>query len=147
VFFQSTYALSVTYLATVVLLESDEQTPRPALPVATRNLYVLPFRHPTIEGIEPLTGSGGPILATGRLAVTGVALRGDVTRVRVAAAELVPATATNTRLEVDLTTAPADALHAGVVGVQVVHRLELGTPPQLHRGLESNVVAIVLRPQ
>lgn len=147
VFFQSTYALSVTYQATVVLLESDEQTPSPALPVSARNLYVVPFRHPTIEDVAPLAGPGTPILATSTLAVTGLALRGEVTRVRVAGAELVPASATDARLEVDLTTAPPDALRAGLVGLQVVHRLELGTPPQPHRGLESNVVAIVLRPR
>jgi hypothetical protein len=147
VFFQSTYALSVTYLATVVLLESDEQTPVPAPPVSARNLYVVPFRHPTVEDVEPLAGPGTPILATSTLEVTWLALRGEVTRVRVSGAELVPGSATDTRLEVDLTTAPPDALRAGLVGLQVVHRLELGTPPQPHRGLESNVVAILLRPQ
>jgi hypothetical protein len=35
---------------------------------------------------------------------------------------------------------------AGVHGVQVVHRLQLGSPPVPHRWVESNVEAIVVRP-
>jgi hypothetical protein len=51
-FFQTHYRLSVSYLATVVLLENKVQ-PRVSLPVQERKLYVLPFSRPVIDHIEP----------------------------------------------------------------------------------------------
>src|SRR5262249_59043725 len=36
---------------------------------------------------------------------------------------------------------------AGVHGVQVVHRLPMGSPPVPHRGVESNISPFVLRPR
>jgi len=37
-------------------------------------------------------------------------------------------------------------LRAGLQGVQVVHYMQMETPPEPHRGFESNVAAFVLRP-
>jgi hypothetical protein len=52
VFFQTPYALSVAYQATVVLVESAV-TPRDAPPVRARGLYLTPLRSPFIERVRP----------------------------------------------------------------------------------------------
>jgi len=38
-------------------------------------------------------------------------------------------------------------LRAGVNTIQVIHRLAIGTPPEPHRGFESNVSAFILTPR
>jgi hypothetical protein len=37
-------------------------------------------------------------------------------------------------------------VHAGVQGLQVIQKKNMGTPPTAHRGFESNVAPFVLRP-
>ena len=144
VFLQAPYLLSVTYLATVVLIEGTA-TPRAALPVAGRNVYAVPLRHPLIQAVEADGGPDEPILAGSTLRVRGRRLRGDVTRVLIGEVELTPAAGevADTVITVAL---PAD-LPAGMHGLRVAHLLDIGTPPTPHRGVESNVAAFVLRPQ
>ena len=147
VFFQVPYALSVAYQASVVLIE-PEVTPQEALPVRERNVYVVPFRQPTIEQIMSQAGDDQPvlpdrpILAGHRLILVGKQLRGEVTRVRIGGVEAEPQAVGDTQIGVTL----PENLRAGLQGVQVVHYIKAGTPPTPHRGSESNVAAFVLRP-
>jgi hypothetical protein len=146
VFFQVQYALSVTYQGTVVLIESDE-SPQPALPVLARDIYVVPFRHPTIEQINSQAGDNQPILATSTLNILGKQLRGDVTQVRVAGgAPVTPQDVSDTQIVLPLASLPANSLRAGVQGAQVIQPMLMGKPPVPHVGIESNVAAFVLRP-
>jgi hypothetical protein len=147
VFFKIPYTLSVAYQGTVVLIESED-TPRTVLPVRQRNLYVMPFRQPVIEAVTSEAGLNQPIVAGSTLIVRGRQLRGDDTQLRIAGSDVTPGEVTDTRISLPLAEPPlpADALRAGVQGVQVVHRLLLGTPPEPHRGFESNVAPFVLRP-
>lgn len=149
VFFQTPYALSVAYQGTVVLIESDD-TPQTALPVRERNLYVLPFRQPVIEEVRSKNGANAPIVAGDTVVIRGTQLQGAVTTLRIGSVEVSPAPLDVSNMEIRVTLAeppfPADALRAGVQGVQVVHQLLMGTPPVPHRGVESNVVAFVIRP-
>jgi hypothetical protein len=147
VFFQIPYTLSVAYQGTVVLIESED-TPRTVLPVRQRNLYVMPFRQPVIEEVTSDAGPNQPIVTGSTLIVRGRQLRGDDTRLRIAGVDVTPEEVTDTQISTPLTEPPLppDALRAGVQGVQVVHRLLLGTPPVPHRGFESNVAPFVLRP-
>lgn len=148
VFFQVPYALSVAYQASVVLIE-PEVTPQEALPVRERNVYVVPFRQPTIEQIMSQAGDDQPvlpdqpILAGHRLILVGKQLRGEVTRVRIGGVEAEPQAVSDTQIGFPL---PGN-LRAGLQGVQVVHYIQAGTPPTPHRGFESNVAAFVLRPR
>ena len=142
VFFQTPYVLSVAYQASVVFIESEE-TPRTSLPVRRRNLYVRPLRQPVIETVDSDTGE--PIVAESRLVVRGRQLRGDNTRLRIAGTEVTPSEVTDTQIRVSLS-ALSDTLRAGVQGVQVIHRLHMGTPPAPHRGFESNAAPFVLHP-
>jgi Pvc16 N-terminal domain len=145
-FFQVEYSLSAAYQASVVLIESDD-TPQEALPVQSRNIYVLPFEEPVITQVMSQAGAGQPILPTSTLVIQGSNLLSDVTATTVQLGNVVvtpvpPAKVTNTTI-----TMPVPAgVQAGVLGVQVMQQLQVGTPPQPHSGFDSNVVAMVLHP-
>jgi len=141
VFFQTEYTLSAAYQASVVLLESDD-TPEDAPPVQARNLYVVPFRWPTIDRLIPLTGANEPIVANSTLLIQGRQFRGDVTLVTIEGAEQTPSNVQDTQVTLPL---PPN-IHAGVQGLQVVQKIFMGTPLASHRGFESNVAPFVLRP-
>lgn len=153
-FFQTPHALSVVYQASVVLIEGKESA-QPALPVRARELYVRPFRHPVIEEVtsQPPEGeppwADEPILAGHTLVLTGKQLRGDLTWVRIGGSEVAPASISDSRITLPLSSppVPAGSLRAGVQGVQVIHKIMMGKPPAPHRGVESNVAAFVLRPR
>ncbi len=147
VFFQTQYTLSVAYQGTVILIESED-TPRATLPVRERNIYGVTFRQPVIEEVTSQAGVNQPIVAGDTLIARGRQLRGDDTQLRIAGNDVTPEEVTDIQISVLLTEPPlpADSLRAGVQGVQVVHRLLLGTPPVPHHGFESNVAPFVLRP-
>lgn len=142
VFFQTPYALSVAYQASVVCIEGTE-TARVSLPVRERTLTVLPFRAPTIDEVRSPLGAQLPILPGDTVTIRGRQLRGDVTRLRITGDEVVPATIGDEELTVAL---PA-ALRAGVNSVQVVQKLMIGDPPAEHAGFASNVEPLVLHPR
>jgi Pvc16 N-terminal domain len=143
VFFQTPYVLSVAYMGTVVLIESD-LSPRSALPVKARNLYVTPFRSPVVERVVAAAGPSEPITPGTAILVQGTGLRADVTEVRVGGSVVVPAAdeITDTEIALSLPT----GVPAGIQGVQVVQPFLMGTPPLPHEGVESNAAPFVLRP-
>ena len=150
VFLQTSYTLSVAYMGTVVLIESDS-TPSAPLPVRERNLYVMPFRQPVIERIRGEDDQGDPIESidvSSTLVIQGRQLKGEVTKLRLSGTELTPApeNVTDNEIRLPLSTLPGTLLKAGVPTVQIVHQLSLGTPPTPHPGTESNAVAFVLHP-
>jgi hypothetical protein len=140
-FFQVEYSLSAAYQASVVLIESEE-APQTALPVQARNLYVSPFQYPTITQVVSQAGADQPILPTSTLVIQGTNLLGAVTQVRIGNVTVTPPTVT---LKAIIMPVPANA-QAGVLELQVIEQLELGTPPVPHSGFESNVAPVVLHP-
>jgi hypothetical protein len=140
-FFQVEYSLSTAYQASVVLIESEE-TPQTALPVQARNLYVSPFQYPTITQVISQAGANQPILPTSTLVIQGTNLLGAVTLVRIGNVTVTPPTITEKAIIMPV---PANA-QAGVLGLQIIQQMELGTPPVPHSGYESNVAAVVLHP-
>lgn len=145
VFLQTPYTLSVAYQGTVVLIDGLE-TPRTPLPVRISNLYVNPFRQPSIEQVESQAGADIPIDATSTLIIKGKQLRGDITLVRIGKVEVTPPQVSDKQISVDLTTIAAGSLRAGVQAVQVVQPLLIGTPPVTHPGVESAAAAMTLIP-
>ena len=148
VFFQTPYALSIAYQGSVVLIESDESH-QPALPVRERTTYVTPFRQPVLGEVQSQAGSNQPIVFGSTLLIRGQGLSGELMQVRIGGSDPIsPIVQGDTEITVPLTEPPlpASTLRAGVLGVQVVQPLLLGSPPALHRGVESNVAAFVLRP-
>lgn len=140
-FFQTSYSLSVAYQASVVFVEGTE-IPKRALPVLERNLYVATFRQPLIEDVTSQDGSNQPIVFGSKLVIRGKHLRGDVTCVLIGGAEAEPEKVDETKVVLKL----PDSIRAGVQSLQVVQKMMMGTPPEPHRGIESNVFAFVLRP-
>lgn len=147
VFFQTQYALSMAYQATVVLIES-EATTRAAIPVLEREIFVVPFQHPTIERVRSEDGEFKPILSDSTIVIEGKQLRGEVTQLRIAGSDLMNLqNATDTRIVFPLNSIqPAGSLRAGVQAVQIVQPMMMGKPRVEHVGVESNVAAIVVRP-
>jgi Pvc16 N-terminal domain len=143
VYFQTPYSLSIAYQATVVLIEGEEAT-RPALPVASRNIYVSTFRQPSIDQVRSAAGVDQPIISLSPIVITGQRLRGAITQVSVSGIDVTPQITSVTDNEIDLTL-PA-GLRAGVQGLQVIQPALLGTPPTPHAGVRSNLVAFVLHP-
>jgi hypothetical protein len=126
----------------VVLMEGDD-TPREALPVLARNLYVSTFRSPNIDRVISQAGPDAPIAAGSTLLIQGQQLRGgDATLIGIEGVERVPTAITDAMITLPL---PAN-VHAGVQGLQVIQKKNMGTPPTAHRGFESNVAPFVLRP-
>jgi len=142
VFFQTPYLLSVAYLATVVLIDSEESS-APGLPVREHNVYAAPFKFPVVDEVISQEGGGRKILAGSTLVVNGKQLRGDVTLVALGGIERAPASVSDLKVTLPV---PAD-LQAGVHGLQVTHQVMIGTPPAPHRGAQSNVAAMVLCPR
>lgn len=134
VLLQTTYALSMAYLGTVVLIEAEE-TPRRALPVRDRVIGVFPIQRAVIDRVIAEVGAAEPIVMGDTIVIEGSGLAGSIDRVRVGVADLhpVPGSVTPARLRLALMD---PALRAGVQGVQVVYE----------SGSESNVGALVLRP-
>jgi len=153
IFFQTAYQLSVAYQASVVFIDGQE-TPGPALPVRARNVYVRTFEAPVIERVLskalPVDDPSATraIVGGDTLVLTGFRLQGDVTRVRLAGVEVTPGaiSPTGVSVKLDVPPFPADTLRAGAQGVQVVQKINLGTPETEHKGFDSNVSAFVLRP-
>ena len=95
VFFQIEYSLSAAFQASVVLMESDD-TPREALPVLARNLYVSTFRSPNIDRVISQAGPDAPIAAGSTLLIQGQQLRGgDATLVMLEGLERIPTAITD----------------------------------------------------
>ncbi len=133
---QAHYRPTAGYLASVVLIEARKST-RSGLPVRVSNLKVLPYLHPEVIAVDPQIVAEGSLLT-----LTGVNLKADNVGVDFGTGPVAPASVSDTELTVQL---PA-GLRAGVLSLQVVQPLDLGTPNEPHQGFESNVVAFVLRP-
>jgi hypothetical protein len=147
--FRVPYVLSIAYQASVLLVEA-QVTPAPTLPVGLANVYVVPIRRPLVERVASEDGLEEPILSGTTIVVRGERLRGEETRLRVGETEVAPPVAdvreTEIRATLEPPLFPSGTLRAGVQGAQVVHLLDIGTPPAPHRGLESTVAPFVLRP-
>ena len=147
VLIQQPYVLSTAYTASAVLVEPAElPPPAPALPVAARNVYGLPFRKPIVERVADADAPDGPIAAASTLSVTGRNLAGVGVVVRLAVGDLAPSDITDNRLLAPLSSLPAGVLRAGVQGLRVVQFRQLGTPPVGHTGEESEIAAFVVHP-
>lgn len=172
IFYQIPYVLSVAYLASVVLIEEEISTQN-ALPVLTRNVYAEPFHQPVVEQIvaqpdanQP-TGANRPnvlITLNKTLLIQGQRLQGGAgTLVQIDGIEVQPTNITDTQITLPLATTSGrrlrdganvtlvDGLRAGVQGLQVIHRRQMGVDKakdalNWHRGVESNVVPFVLHP-
>ncbi len=151
--FHAPHALSMTYQASVVLIEADERPPR-ALPMRSAQFRAAPFNQVVIEQLRAAAGMHEPIVAGSTVIIVGQRLQGDRIQVRIGAVELTPTAAQVSDTEISL--ALPSGLRAGVQSVQVLHHAQSGQAQNgqaqnntLTLGLyraESNVLPFVLRP-
>jgi hypothetical protein len=146
------YVLSIAYRAGVVLIETDDPVPPPALPVLKANILALPFSQPTIDSVAP-AGSGSLILPGSQIVLMGRNFiltqstdGGSVqasTLVLIGGAAQTPTVLTPTSITLTL---PSD-LAAGPQALQITQSLLLGTPAVSHQqGFQSDVVPFILHP-
>lgn len=148
--FESKYRPTAAYLVSVVLIESKKST-KSSLPVREPLVYVDPFKNPVIEKILSQSADGQPIVENQKildgynLITRGYSLRGDITFVNVGGIEVTPDNEDIDDKQI-IFTLPA-GLKAGIQGVQVIHEKLMGSPPDPHKGVQSNVEAFVLSPR
>lgn len=147
--FQAHYRPTAAYQASVVLIESRASV-KSALPVRSRMVRAVPLQRPIITQVlrqaapnAPITADP-PILAGYRLVLRGSQLKGEDTLVLVDDIELIPLPE-NLKPDQIIIALPG-SLEAGTHTVQVVQRVELGSPPAPHRGVESNGASFTLAP-
>lgn len=141
------YALSVAYVASVVLIDTDDPIPPLPLPVLTPQLYAIPFSQPVITGIASADGPDVPIVAGSTIDVTGrnmlLAASTGQTLVAIGGVQQPALVVTATRVTVTL----PPGLAAGAQTAQVIQSLMLGHPPTPHvMGFQSDVGTFVLHP-
>jgi Pvc16 N-terminal domain len=140
--FQSRYRTSVAFLATVVLLHSERLQPKPAMPVRERAVYVLPFKRPIIERVEPQVVER---TANAEIAIIGHNLRSD--SITIQFGEILstpePEDVTDDRISILV---PAN-LTSGIKPIQVIHNQRLGFRPDPYQVFRSNVAAFILAPR
>ncbi|MDD2754128.1 MAG: DUF4255 domain-containing protein [Methanothrix sp.] len=144
--FQSPYSLSVAYQGSVIFIEGRVSIQKP-LPVRGRNLYAATFRPPVIEQVMAEEGAGRPIVAGTTLVVRGRNLLGDVTTLAIDEEEISPSDILELQNQEIKFRLPSPLKRAGLLGLQVIHKRMMGSPPTPHQGDESNLAAFVLRPQ
>ncbi|MEA2488924.1 MAG: hypothetical protein QOH21_716, partial [Acidobacteriota bacterium] len=152
VFFQTKYALSVAYVASVVFIEPDDQPAAP-LPVLTRNVSVIPSFGPEIGSVTSSPSLNAPpdndrIVAGRVLHVQGRNLQGANTRLLLGGEEVTPAIATvqSDRILLELKNPPITQLRAGLTSVTVVYDMDFGGGGGPHP-VESNAIPFALAPK
>ncbi len=153
---QTHYRPTAAYQISVVLIESA-RSHKAALPVSGvqpaehpgRNVYLLPFHQPLIERIVAAAGENAAITAGSTLLIQGQRLYAERVEVFSGSIDLSASVkqASETKITVELADPLPAGLYAGVLPLQVVHPLLLGTPETEHRGVESNVSPFVLSPK
>ncbi|MBD2497657.1 DUF4255 domain-containing protein [Nostoc sp. FACHB-280] len=145
VFFQTPYALSLAYKASVVLIDSGE-LPKKPLPVRNLQRHVTPYQPAIaqIKVVEELAkiwqtqyAATSLILADSTLLIQGNKLSADITQVRIGDITTTPQEVTDKQIILNLATIAVESLRAGVQSLQVIH-------PQSK--VSSNVVPFLLRP-
>jgi hypothetical protein len=145
------YVLSTAYVASVVLIETDDLVPPPPLPVLASNIYVLPFRQPLItairsaQGMNALILPGAEIVLTGRnFLLTQASGQAGSTQVLISGIQQMPIAISDTQITVGL----PHGLPAGAQTAQMIQSLMLGTPAVPHQqGFQSDVATFVLHPE
>ncbi|MBD2440141.1 DUF4255 domain-containing protein [Nostoc sp. FACHB-110] len=145
VFFQTPYALSIAYKASIVLIDSSD-IPKKPLPVRNLQRHITPYQPAIaqIKVVEELSKlwqtqySATPlILANSTLLIQGSKLSANITQVRIGDMKITPQAVTDKQITLDLSSVPIESLRAGIQTLQVLH-------PQ--QNVSSNVIPFLLRP-
>jgi hypothetical protein len=143
--FQTPFRISAAYGISAVLVDSKIQR-KVALPVRAYNIYAIQFRRPLIERISPQAAEIGDCII-----IEGRNLKRENTKIVIGSLHIVPQIISETKVGAVLpekAILPEDKdLIAGVNTVQVIEDQMMGTPPTLHKCMESNIAAFILIPK
>lgn len=147
--FGAKYRPSAAYKVTVLLTQTQRDI-EPGPPVRSRNVYVKPFKSPVIEkvwGIDPVTNlpqANRVIVLGDTLSIQGYNLKGEVVEVKFA--DNLPEKPKGITDKEIIAKIPSN-LKAGVQSVQVIHKINMGTPEMPHTGPVSNAGIFILSPK
>lgn len=148
--FQAKYRPTATYRATVLLIESRRST-RSSLPVQQRKLYAIPFNQPLIEQVKSQATPDAAILRNQKiladywLVLEGKRLKAEAVSVSIDGIAVMPSLEGISDTMIRFMLPPS--LKAGVHGVQVIHSVMMGEPPNPHQGVRSKAEAFILSPR
>jgi hypothetical protein len=139
VYFQTSYALSICYQASVVYLE-DTSSPSAPLPVRTPNIVTTPIATPSIDALSPQPATAGALLT-----ITGPNV--GVAGPQVVIGDAAPIAATVVSATAITVTLPATT-PAGVTPISVVQLVNYGTTasPVWRPGVASAPAVLALAP-
>ena len=138
-----TFALSIVYEASVVLVEPDVIAAQ-ALPVLQRGLVVLPGTSPVLRAIVPAAGPTAPIVPGTEVVLRGRNLSGPGLRVEFDGVALPAGAILSVTGDAIRITVPPTA-QAGIRSVQVAHERQTGVGPAT-LPFRSDAVPAVVRP-
>lgn len=148
------YRLSVAYKATVVVLDDAMQQPRSTMPVRKPKVYVNLSRKPEITYVIPqmvawISGTGGAPGAWQEIRIIGKNLKADDVRIDFGdpAQQLDTLPKPNTLTDNEIKYTVPNNVPAGIKQIRVLHPINMGEPPQLHKGADSNMVLFALTPK
>lgn len=152
--FQTKYRPCTAYKVTVILIETTKSMVSP-LPVMNRNVYAIPFRHPTIHKIVSQSTESDPISENRRILVNDfLILRGNQLKspgvlVKMDELEIIPDETDVRDNQLRFQLLETYGLKAGIHGVQIIQPLRVGIPPEERefKGASSNLQAFVLSPE
>lgn len=142
------YVLSTAYIASVVLIETDDLVPPQALPVIAFTAQAQAAATPVIVAVMASPNPAAPIVDGAAISLQGVNLAaagGGATQVLVTGTTLTPTVVTPTSVTVTLT---SGLFSAGPQTAQILQSATMGVPPVLHSGTGavSGIAAFVLAP-
>jgi hypothetical protein len=145
--FQAKYRTTAAYVVTVVIIDSTHSA-RAALPVSGRVARAVPFEHPFIERIVSESGESAAIVPGTNALVEGRSLASTHMKLFVGDLDMTSAVkeSSGSSIKFEVAASPPAGLYAGLHPVRVTHDVLLGAPQTFHKGMESNVQAMVLRP-
>ena len=147
--FQAKYRPTAAYMASVVLIESDKPA-KSALPVGVRGIHAFPYNQVVLDKILSRKNSGDPILENQKIVpgyqvfVKGRGLYASNMKVLIDDYSLT--TLDSAKSDEIVFTLPAD-IPAGIKGLQVVHQVMMGSPPEPRIAAESNAMPFILCPE
>lgn len=152
--FQTRYRPCAAYKVTVILIESSKSVIAP-LPVTNRNVYVFPFRNPTIHKIASQRTESDPIsknrsiLVNNFLILKGNQLKSPGVFVKIGDLEIILDETDIRDNQLRFQLLDTYGLKAGIHGIQVIQPLRVGIPPDERefKGASSNLQAFVLSPE
>ena len=127
------YVLSAAYVASVVLIQTDDPQPTPAPPALSYRLAAAPFMLPVISQVVASPNPAAPIIDQSAITVIGANLSAPSTGTTQVLINTVPAPASLVTPNRIVLTLPAQ-LKAGIQTVQIIQPMLLGSPPTPHPG-------------